>query len=261
MNTRVAHKTSAIVIHSLDYGESDRIVTFYSMDFGKVKGIAKGARRSKRRFSNALEPSCYCNIIFSKKGRGTLALIEGCDVIDHHANIREDLHKTLLSSYLTELVDKFTLEGKKNVDLFKLLLNFIGLIDAGACSEALLRFFEIRLLRLTGYEPVLDRCVSCKKPVGEKVTYHFAMRDGGLRCNMCYQNNSDSLHISLGTIRTLLLGKEIDTSRISRITFSDQTAQESRDVLVGFIYHLLGKEIKSFLVLNDIQKMGFLSSQ
>jgi DNA repair protein RecO (recombination protein O) len=103
--------------------------------------------------------------------------------------------------------------------------------------------------------------MACKKPVGEEVIYHFAMRDGGLRCNVCHQKNSDSLYISLGTIRTLLLGKEIDTARINSIGFSDQTAQESRDVLVGFIHHLLGKEVKSFLVLNDIQKMGFLSSQ
>ena len=261
MNTRVVHKTLAIVIHSLDYGESDRIVTFYSSDFGKIKGIAKGARRSKKRFSNALEPSSYCNIIFSKKGRGTLALIEGCDVIDHHANIREDLHKTLLSSYLTELIDKFTLEGKRNIDLFKLLLNFLGLIDAGACSEALMRFFEIRLLRLAGYEPVLDRCMTCKKPVGEEIIYHFIISDGGLRCNECHRNNPGSLYVSLGTIRTLLLGKEIDTARINKITFSEQTAKESKDILVGFIHHLLGKEVKSFLVLNDIQKMGILSSQ
>ena len=103
--------------------------------------------------------------------------------------------------------------------------------------------------------------MTCKKPVGEEVMYHFTMSDGGLRCNACHQNNSDSLSISLGTIRTLLLGKEIDTARINRITLSDQTAQESRDVLVGFIHHLLGKEVKSFLVLNDIQKMGILSSQ
>ncbi|HEX7534588.1 MAG TPA: DNA repair protein RecO [Syntrophales bacterium] len=261
MNTRVVHKTSAIVIHSLDYGESDRIVTFYSSDFGKIKGIAKGARRSKKRFSNALEPSSYCNIIFSKKGRGTLALIEGCDVIDHHANIRVDLHKTLLSSYLMELIDKFTLEGKKNIDLFKLLLDFLGLINAGACSEALIRFFEIRLLRLAGYEPVLDRCMTCKKPVGKEVTYHFIIKDGGLRCSECHRNNTDSLYVSLGTIRTLLLGKEIDIARTNIITFSEQTAKESRDVLVGFIHHILGKEVKSFMVLNDIQKMGILSSQ
>ena len=107
----------------------------------------------------------------------------------------------------------------------------------------------------------MDRCVTCKRPVGEEVVYHFTMSDGGLRCNACRQNNSGSLHISLETIRTLLLGKEIDTSKIDRITFSDQTAQECRDVLVGFIHHLLGKEVKSFLVLNRIQKMGILSSQ
>ena len=136
MNTRIVHKTSAIVIHSLDYGESDRIVTFYSSDFGKVKGIAKGARRSKRRFSNALEPIIILQHHFFQKGRGTLALIEGCDVIDHHVNIRVDLHRTLFSSYLIELIDKFTLEGKRNIDLFKLLLEFLGLIDAGTCSEA-----------------------------------------------------------------------------------------------------------------------------
>ncbi|HET6461819.1 MAG TPA: DNA repair protein RecO [Syntrophales bacterium] len=260
MNTRIVHKTTAIVIHALDYGESDRIITFYSSDFGKVKGIAKGARRSKKRFSNALEPMSYCNIIFSK-GRGTLALIEGCDVIDHHANIRGDLHKTLLSSYLTELVDKFTLEGKKNVELFKLLLNFLGLVDSGVCSEVLARFFEIRLLRLTGYEPVLDRCVTCKRPVGEEAVYHFTMSDGGLRCNACHQNNSDSPYISLETIRTLLLAKEVNTAEINMIAFSDQTAQECRDVLVGFIHYLLGKEVKSFLVLNHIQKMGVLTSQ
>ena len=114
MNTRVVHKSPAIVLHGLDYGESDRIVTFYTHDFGKLKGIAKGARRSRKRFSNALEPFSYGNIIFSKKGRGTLALIEGIDIINHHAKIREDLGNTLMSSYLIELIDKFTLEGKKN---------------------------------------------------------------------------------------------------------------------------------------------------
>ena len=261
MNTKVVHKTQALVIHALDYGESDRILTLYSQDFGKLKGIAKGARRSKKRFPNALEPLSYCNIIFSRKGRGTLALIEGCDVINHHANIRSDLERTLLSSYLTELVDKFTLEGKKNGDLFGLLLTFLGLVDGGLCCEALTRFFEIRLLKLAGYEPVLDRCMVCKRPLGEETTYHFIINAGGLRCNNCHRDDHDSLSISLGTIKTLLLGKEIDTARIGRITLSDQTAQESRNVLHCFIHHILGKEIKSFLVLNDIQKMGIPSSQ
>ena len=55
MNKRTSHKTEAIVLRCLDYGESDRIVTFYTRDYGKLRGIAKGARRSRKRFANALE--------------------------------------------------------------------------------------------------------------------------------------------------------------------------------------------------------------
>jgi len=256
MNTRTAHKSPAIVLYCLDYGESDRIVTFYTSDFGKIKGIAKGARRSKKRFSNALEPLSQGNALFSKKGSGTLAFIEGFDIIDHFANIREELEKTLISSYLIELVDKFTPEGKKNVELFHLLRNFLGLINAENPSEALIRFFEIRLLKLTGYEPVLDRCMICRKPVNEKIAYHFIVSDGGLRCNRCYQNSSSYLDVSLGTIKTLLLGKEIDMDRITRIILSDQIAKESRNILVSLICHIIGKEIKSLNVLNEIREMG-----
>lgn len=257
MNTRVTHKTPAIVLHCLDYGESDRIVTFYTHDFGKLKGIAKGARRSRKRFANALEPFSSCNVVFSQKGRGTLALIEGCHVINHHANIREELKKTLVSSYLIELIDKFTPEGKKNREIFHLLLRFLGLINGGNASEAVIRFFEIRLLKLAGYEPVLDSCLVCRQPLTGNTAYVFITRQGGLKCATCCENNSVSLKVSMGTIKTLLLGKEIDIEKIGRIVLSDQTAQESRDILVGFIRHLIGKEIKSFTVLNEIQRMGF----
>lgn len=256
MNTRIVHKTPAIVLYALDYGESDRIITFYTSEYGKLKGIAKGARRSRKRFSNALEPFSHGNIIFSQKGRRTLSLIENCDVVTHYAHIREDLESTLVSSYLIELIDKFTPDGKKNIELFQLLLNFLRLIDMGNSSDALIRFFEIRLLKLTGYEPVLDRCLICKQPLIEKTAYHFITREGGLKCTSCCQNNSGSLHISLGTIKTLLLGKETDLERINRITLSEQMEKECRNILVSFICHLIGKEIKSLRVLNEIRKMG-----
>jgi len=256
MNTRAAHKSPAIVLYCLDYGESDRIVTFYTSDFGKIRGIAKGARRSKKRFSNALEPFSHGNVLFYKKGRGTLAFIEGFDIIDHYMNIREELEKTLISSYLIEVVDKFTPEGKKNAELFHLLRDFLGLINIENYLEALIRFFEIRLLKITGYEPVLDRCMICKKPVNEKVSYHFVINDGGLRCDACCRDNSSSLDVSVGTIKTLLLGKEIDVDRITRIILSDQIAKESKNILISLICHLIGKEIKSLRVLNEIREIG-----
>ena len=76
MNNRESHKATGFVLKSLSYGESDLIVTFYSREFGKIKGIAKGAKRSQKRFANVFEPFSLTNIIFSRKNRDTLAFIE-----------------------------------------------------------------------------------------------------------------------------------------------------------------------------------------
>lgn len=256
MNTRTRHKTQAIILHSLDYGESDRIVAFYTRDFGKLRGIAKGARRSRVRFANALELFCLAEIVFSRRGRDSLALIEESRVQRHFENIRQDLDKTLMSSYLVELTDQFTLEDKKSVDLFELLRDFLGRIDCADCAETLMRFFEIRLLACVGYQPVLDRCVTCQAPLNGADVYHFHCRSGGLRCGVCSGSKEGSLPISPGTARTLLMGRDMELSRMNRLLMSERSAQESRQIMTHFIRHLLGKELKSLQVFHQVRKIG-----
>ncbi|MBN1382862.1 MAG: DNA repair protein RecO [Deltaproteobacteria bacterium] len=256
MKAKTTHKTPAIVLRTLDYGESDRIVTFYTADFGKIKGIAKGARRSQRRFANTLEPFSCITILFSKKDDASLAFLENSDIIDHYAAIRADLEKTLQASYLVDLTDQFTLEGKANYLLFESIKDFLKLIDEGHASDTLLRFFEMRLLKYSGYEPVLDRCTVCQKPVNELKTCRFNFRDGGINCDHCRNGSFDGLSLSLGTVKSLLLGKDMDLTKIHRLSLSPQTAQESKTLLAGFIRHLLGKELKSAHVLNQIRRLG-----
>ena len=256
MNTRTIHKTAAVILHSLDYGESDRILTFYTADFGKLTGIAKGARRSKKRFANILELFSCIQIVFSRRGRDSLALIEEGSMLNHYPGIREDLEKTLVASYLLELTDKFTHEGKKNAELFQLILSFLVLVEAGNNREDLLRFFEMRLLKHAGYEPALDRCMACRKAVGDADVYHFVARDGGVRCMSCEPRYPGAIPVSLGTIRTLLLGKEMELGKLERLVLSNQVATESRELLAGFIGHILGKEIKSLHVLRGVREMG-----
>ncbi len=256
MNTRRTYKTAAIILRSLDYGESDRILTFYTADFGKLTGIAKGARRSKRRFANTLELFSCIQIVFSRRRRDDLALIEEGSVLNSYPAIGEDLEKTLLASYLLELTDKFTVEGKRNPELFQLLLSFLVLVEAGKNPEDLLRFFEMRLLKYAGYEPVLDRCMACRKTVGDAEVYHFVARDGGVRCVSCAPQQTGSFPVSLGTIRTLLLGKEMEVGKLERLVLSGRAAAESRELLSGFIAHILGKEMKSLSVLQGVREIA-----
>ena len=256
MKPRINYKTEAIVLRSLDYGESDRIITFYTSDFGKVKGIAKGARRSKKRFVNVLELFSRLQLLFSRRHYDGLALIEEGVIIDHYPQIRNDLHKTLFASYMMDVTDQFTVENKKNAELFRLVQGFLELMALGGASEDLVRFFEMRFLKLAGYEPVLDRCVACKTPVGNGEFYHFSVRDGGLKCGGCSPQNYDSLRISTGTVKSLLLGKDMEGEKLCRLSLSEQSAQESRLFLGRFIEHLLGKEVKSLHVIREIHEMG-----
>lgn len=257
MAGRQTYKTEAVVLHTLDYGESDRICRFYTDLYGKVSGIAKGARRSRRRFPNALEPCCRSTMIFSRKGRSDLVLIENCDVLEHYRGIRGDLESTLVASYFLELIEQFTLDGKKNPDLFHHLVSFLGLIDSGLNTDGITRLFELRMLKLLGYDPFLDRCLSCRRPLEESAgsAFRFNCRDGAIRCGDCAPGPGDAL-LSPGTLKTLLLGKESDFDFLQKLVFTENAERESRIVLTRFIQFLLGKELKSFNILNEIRMLS-----
>ncbi|MDD5722197.1 MAG: DNA repair protein RecO [Syntrophales bacterium] len=253
---RPSHKTPAFVLHFLNYGESDRIVTFFTREFGKLKGIAKGARRSRKRFCNAIEPFSHSTVLFSRRDENSLAIIEGCDVINHYPQIRADLGRTMTASYLIELADRFTAEGKRSSATFHLLDNFLGLLERGNGLEETTRFFELRLLKLSGYDPVLERCILCNTPFDKIDTALFDAARGGIRCSQCDMGNQNGIPISAGTIKTLLMGKNIETDRMPRLILSDNALRESRQIFRHFIHYILGKEPKSLRVLDEISGMG-----
>ena len=256
MTRRPTQKTGALVLRFLDYGESDRIVTFYTERFGKLKGIAKGARRSRKRFANALELCTLLDIFFSRKSRDGLSLIEGCDVITHYPAMRETLEASMAALYVIELVDHFTVEGKRNLPLFRLTQDVLGLLEGGTHIEETLRIFELRLLKLSGYDPFLEQCGLCMTPLDKMTAPSFHAATGGVRCRRCTGENGYSVPVSVGTLKTLLLGKTIDIDKIPRLAFSERTLKESSLMLGTFIRHILGKELKSLRVLNQFRLMG-----
>jgi DNA repair protein RecO (recombination protein O) len=252
MAGRESHKTAGFVLKTLSYGESDLIVTFYSNDFGKLKGIAKGAKRSRKRFANVFEPFSLTNIIFSRMNRDSLSFIESCDIIDHYSVIRQDLEKTLIASYFIDLADHFSPEGKKNENVFHLLQDFLLLLTREKSSDAIIRFFEMRLLKLSGFEPALDHCVSCNIPVANGSSYYFYPLAGGIKCASCARPERYDQTISTGTVRTLLLGRDIDIEKIKLICLTPNLAYESRNILCGFITYVLGREVKSLKVMEQV---------
>jgi DNA repair protein RecO (recombination protein O) len=244
--------TNAVVIRSLNYGESDKIVTFFTKDFGKLKGIAKGARRSRKRFQNALSLFSHLRLIFfDKEGLG-LVRAESCDILHSFPRIKEDLRKILYGNYYLELVNEMAEEREASREAFELLLCFLSNLEAMAPQEEQLRLFEIRMLSLFGYRPNMARCGLCKKggeDLQEIPSAFFSLEKGVLVCERCSARSNNLIPLSLGTARLIEKISQMELSKVERMRFTSQALSESREILPKFISYQLGKELKSLKAL------------
>ncbi len=247
--------TNAIVIRSHHYGESDKIVTFFTKDFGKIKGIAKGARRSKKRFQNALNLFSHLRLIFfDREGMG-LVRAENCDILHAFPKIREDLKKIFYGHYYLELVNEMSGERETNTEAFNLLLYFLLTLEEKGTQEEWLRMFEIRMLSLFGYRPNVRRCGLCKRDWGdlkEISSTFFSPGMGALVCKSCSNALNNLVPLSLGTARLIEQISQMELEKIHRLKFTFQALAESRVLLPKFITYQLGKELKSLKALRNI---------
>ena len=248
-------KTNSIVTRSLNYGESDKIVTFFTRDFGKIKGIAKGARRSKKRFQNALNLFTYLRLIFFEREGMDLVRAEGCDILHPFPKIREDLKKIFYGNYFLELVNEMAGEREANPEAFDLLLSFLLNLEKGELKEETLRMFEIRMLSLFGYRPNMKKCDLCKKDwedLQEARTVFFSPEKGALVCEKCSKTLNNLIPLSLGTARLIERISQMELGKIHRLKFTSQALSESRELLPKFITYQLGKELRSLKVLKGV---------
>lgn len=247
------YKNPAVVLHSLDFAESDKLITFFSRDFGKLKGVAKGAKRSRKRFGSGLEPLTYCTISFFEKERAQLVRLDHCEIIEPYSCIHDDVLKVGYASYLVELIREMVAEREANRELFKLFITFLSLINELSFREEFIRIFELRLLALAGYQPELTRCVVCRRVVNPTREHQFSVRKGGLVCLGCLKDAGDYPRLSGGTIKMLQRAQTIDLSKVKRLFFSPQACAESRKVLPHFIESRIEKPLKS---LRFIEQLG-----
>jgi DNA repair protein RecO (recombination protein O) len=251
------YTTNAIVIRSSNYGESDKIVTFLTKDFGKIRGIAKGARRSRKRFQNALGLFSHIRLIFfDREGMG-LVRAEGCDILHAFPKIRGNLKKIFYGNYYLEFVDEMAGERETNREAFDLLLSFLSNLEEGDPKEEDLRIFEIRMLSLFGYQPNMKRCDVCKKDwdaVKEAATVFFSPQKGGVICEACSRSFNNLISLSLGTARLIERISQMELGKIHRLKFTPQALSESRELLPRFITYQLGKQLKSLKALRDLKR-------
>jgi DNA repair protein RecO (recombination protein O) len=146
-------EAEGIVLRLTDFGEADRIVTMFTLEQGKLQGVARGAKRSKKRFAGALEPFAHLKVQLHR-GSG-LATLSSADIVDIFPGIRADLTKIGCAAYACELVERLTPEAEPAPRLFRLLYCYLERLDNSPASPSDRRFFAVNLLKILGYQPDL----------------------------------------------------------------------------------------------------------
>ena len=177
--------TPAIVIRARAFGESDKIVTFLTRDLGKIAGIAKGAKRSRRRFVNVLEPFTHVDVRLRQRPHGDLAFVVACELRDAFHTFARDLAKFAHASYVLELADRMVGGREAGRETYELVRDALARLDRAPAEAGVLRAFELQLLGLTGYEPPLDRCRGCALAVADAAQVFVHPARGGVFCARC----------------------------------------------------------------------------
>lgn len=148
--------TEAFALNRRDLRETSVLATFYSKDFGKIKGVLKGIRAERSRYGSQAELFGLNKIVFYEKTKSEFNNITQCDLIDGFFGIRKDLSALAHATYLVELVDAMTEPNEKNAEVYELLYRSFKLLSAGEDTNKIARIFEVRFLSSLGFAPSED---------------------------------------------------------------------------------------------------------
>jgi DNA repair protein RecO (recombination protein O) len=171
-------------LRSVDYRDSDRIVTLLTEDYGKISALARGARRSQRRFGGALQPYVLMNAYF-RPGRGELAHLERVSVDQSFHGILRSLEAIGAAGAALAVIRERVPEHEPEPAVFDAAVRFLGALNRGAPAEEALLSLQIRVLTLLGFAPTLDRCVGCGKTPSQGRSASFDAARGGIVCRAC----------------------------------------------------------------------------
>ena len=183
-----AEKAEALVLRTTDWSETSRIATLWTREHGKIRALAKGGRRLKSAFENALDLLTHCSIVFLRKSSGSLDLLTEACVVQRFGRLNTDLSALYAAYYVAELLSDWTEDYDPHPPLFEealATLRELGL-PSGQSVDVSLRVmrFEAVLLRELGYSPVLDACASCGNELQDAARW-FSSAAGGVLCQSC----------------------------------------------------------------------------
>lgn len=249
-----------IVLRRVEYGDADLIVTALSREGGVVSALARGARRSSKRFAGGLGSFGVVRATLGKRPRRDLWELQAAELCRAYAGLAADVAAMAHASYGTELVRELLPAEQPEPFIFDLLVELYDAIAAHGASPPALRSFELGLLAALGLAPVLSRCVRCDEtlPMGAGEGAVLSAALGGVVCGRCGDGRVAGRSLDPGARALLVAAAELlPGSAASDLAGAErEAAREARDAMVSLVLSHVGKPLRSLEFIAKLRGGG-----
>ena len=236
-------QSDAIVLRTYPLREADLLVTLFTREEGKIKGVARSAKKSKRRFGGALEPLTRVRAYYDQKNGQELVRLDSCDVIESPLMHEIDYERAVALSYVAEVLDGLLPDHDVNDAVFRLTLSVLPHLEAGNIWMPL-TYFDLWITRLMGLLPELGACIICGDELNGRGRVFFHALADGLMCAEHKRPASSEMLLPSRQIAAEMLRAAVDA--FAKEPWKRQRGADLRKFLVQCIErHIEGKLVTS----------------
>lgn len=245
--TRV-RSTHVLVLRRRDVADADRLLTVLTPSEGKLELLAKGVRKTVSRKAGHLEPFTHAHVMVAQAR--TWDLITEATTVESFRYLRDNLDAIGQAAYIGELVDAFSDGGDENRPLWEMTLFALRQLDqaaadaGGALPPSLLRWFDLHLLSLVGFQPQFFNCLACDAEIEPGANF-FSLNEGGVFCPRCGPLRSDVEPIAVDVLKLLRYVQSQPWSEVNRLQVRPAIGQQVDALLLRYLSHVLERRVRS----------------
>jgi DNA repair protein RecO (recombination protein O) len=241
-------QSEAIVLRTYPLREADLLVTLFTRAEGKVKGVARSAKKSRKRFGGALEPLTYVRLYYEDRERQELARLDSCEILESPLSDELDYARVVALEHVAEMLDELLPEREASDTIFRLTASVLRQLRSGSIWMPL-TYFQLWLVRLVGFLPELTTCGNCGESLNGGKAFYHALADG-LMCAQHKRLASSELTAESRTAALRMFRTPLES--LASEPWSQKQGADLRRYLVQILERHIDKKLVTAVMLNKL---------